>query len=129
MKSRERKEDMNKITFTTLDEDADIQVDLPAKYEVCQNCNGEGKHVNRAIDGNGLSREDFDEDPDFEEAYFRGDYDVPCDECKGRTTVLVVDEDACKTKGLEKELAAYFEYQRDMWAMDAEMAAERRMGA
>lgn len=121
---------MAKITFTMLDEEtAEVEVELPAKYEVCGRCDGEGKHVNPSVDGNGLSREDFDQDPDFREAYFSGVYDVQCEECSGRTTVLVVDADACKAQGLQKELKAYYRDQREIREMDAISAAERRMGA
>lgn len=121
---------MAKITFLTLDaETAEVEIDLPAKYEVCDLCHGEGKHVNPAVDGNGLTQEDFDEDPDFREAYFSGVYDVRCEECQGTRVMLEVDEAACKAQGLEKELAAYFQYRRDMDAVDAAMAEERRMGA
>jgi RecJ-like exonuclease len=70
----------------------EIEVSLPAKFEVCPTCAGKGTHVNRAIDGNGLTHEDFDADPDFAEAYRRGDYDVPCTECQGERVVAVVDE-------------------------------------
>lgn len=121
---------MPTITFSTLDgEGCDLEIELPAKWEVCGRCNGNGKHVNPAIDGNGLSREDFDEDPDFEESYFRGDYDMKCEECDGRTTVVEIDEATCRAQGLEKELSMYWEYRRDMAAWDREVQAERRMGA
>lgn len=121
---------MAKITFwMTVEEGTEAEVELPAKYEVCERCQGEGKHVNPSIDGNGISREDFDQDPDFEEAYFRGDYDVNCEECKGRTTVLEVDEAACKAQGLEKALEAYWQARRDDAAYRREVEAERRMGA
>jgi hypothetical protein len=59
------------------------------KFEVCPRCEGRGKHVNPAIDGHGLSAEDFDQDPDFREDYFSGVYDVPCYECKGDRVVKV----------------------------------------
>ncbi len=71
----------------------EIEIIFPANFEVCDRCNGTGKHVNPSIDGNGLSREDFDQDPDFEEAYFRGDYDVSCSVCRGQRVVPVVDEE------------------------------------
>jgi hypothetical protein len=122
---------MATIKFEMYDEaeGTEIEVELPAKWDVCSRCDGEGKHVNPSIDSHGISREEFDEDPDFEEAYFRGDYDVRCEECKGRTTVLVVDEQACKAQGFEVELEAYFKHLREMDAVEREMAAERRMGA
>ena len=68
---------------------------LPHRWEVCPLCNGEGKHVNPSIDCNGLTAEDFDEDPDFAEDYMSGMYDVQCRQCGGRTTVPVVDVGRC----------------------------------
>lgn len=88
-----------KMVVTYLNDDGD-EIELPAKYEVCPTCRGKGTHVNPAIDGHGLTREDFDEDPDFEEAYFRGDYNVPCEECKGTRVVLVPNEPQCDKKAL-----------------------------
>lgn len=121
---------MATIKFEMLNAETEsVEVELPAKYEVCDRCRGEGKHVNPAIDGNGISRDAFDEDPDFGEGYFRGDYDVNCEECGGRTTVLVVDEAACKRDGLEKELEGYFQHLRDERSYRREVEAERRMGA
>lgn len=100
------------------DDDVEFEVELPAKFEVCGTCEGKGTHVNRAIDGNGLSREDFAEDPDFEEAYFRGDYDVQCEECHGQRVVPVVDEDRANPKLLKL-------YQEHLES-EAEMRAEER---
>jgi RecJ-like exonuclease len=73
------------------DHDEDDPPPLPHRWEICSRCRGEGKHCNPAIDGNGLTREDFDEDPDFAEMYFSGAYDVPCHECGGRGSVKVPD--------------------------------------
>jgi len=118
------------ITFTMLDEEGEeIEVKLPARYEVCPRCEGEGKHVNPAIDEHGISREEFEEDPDFEEAYFRGDYDVACEECRGNRVIPVVDEAAAKAMGLNKELAAYYEMMSAEAAYRDEREQERRMGA
>jgi len=50
---------------------------------VCPVCNGEGKTVNPNIDCNGLTREDFDDDPDFREDYMSGMYDITCQACRG----------------------------------------------
>lgn len=105
------------------------EVELPATYEVCERCRGEGTHVNPSIDGNGLSREDFDEDPDFEEDYFNGVYDVTCEECGGKRVVPQIDEDACKRKGLMSTVEAHYEQLREKYAHERECEAERRMGA
>lgn len=52
-------------------------------WAICNRCSGNGHIVNPSIDGNGLTREDFEQDPDFEEAYFSGMYDIPCPDCVG----------------------------------------------
>lgn len=75
----------------TVEDDEGVTHALPTKFELCSICEGRGTHVNRAIDGNGLGREDFDQDPDFAESYMRGDYDVACEECGGARVVPVVD--------------------------------------
>jgi hypothetical protein len=80
------------ITIDTIDQGGhEIALVLPAKFEVCPTCEGKGTHVNPSIDGHGLTAEDFADDPDFEEAYFRGDYDVQCRRCKGERVVAVID--------------------------------------
>jgi hypothetical protein len=78
------------------------ELEIPAKFEVCSTCDGKGKHVNPAIDSNGLTEEDFDMDPDFRENYFSGMYDMPCNECKGRRVSPIVNEE-----GMSEELKEY----------------------
>lgn len=74
---------------------------FPAKMVVCYTCEGKGTTVNPSIDGNGLTREDFDEDPDFAESYLRGDYDVQCRTCKGKNVVAVMDRPRCNRAQLK----------------------------
>lgn len=90
------------------------EIELPTRWAVCPVCSGEGKHINPAIDCGGLSREDFDEDPDFAEAYMAGVYDVPCNHCGGRTTVREVD------------LTALSPEQRQAWQQQLRDEAEYR---
>ncbi len=100
---------------------------LPARWEVCFRCNGNGSHTNPSIDGNGLTLEDFANDPDFADDYFDGVYDIACEECGGRTTVMVVDDrnlDSKQVKDYER-LQAFWEDEADYAAL---VAAERRMG-
>lgn len=111
------------------DEGDTIEVEFPAVYAVCPTCQGKGTHVNPSIDGNGLSREDFDEDPDFAESYWRGDYDVVCQECKGQRVVAEIDEDGCKRQGMGEELQKYYEQLEYARESEMEREAERRMGA
>jgi hypothetical protein len=69
-------------------------VALPGENVVCWRCNGAGAHVNPAIDGNGISPEEFHEDPDFAESYFGGVYDITCEECNGDRVVGQANEKA-----------------------------------
>lgn len=113
------------IEVTDLETGDLAQIEIPSKFEVCDGCRGKGTHVNRAIDGNGLSREDFDQDPDFEESYFRGDYDVTCVDCGGKRVTLVADW----TKMDAGTRKLYEEHLRDERSYRMEVEAERRMGA
>ena len=93
-------------------------VTIPAKWDICDLCDGEGTHVNPAIDAGGLSQEDFEQDPSFTEAYFNGIYDVPCRQCGG-TGKMLVPVDA----------QDYIEWNNQRANDRAEAAAERRMAA
>jgi hypothetical protein len=62
--------------------------------------------------------EEFEQEyPDDEsrEQYFRrgGIYDVPCEECKGRRVVAVVDRDACQTPEELQGLQALIKQERE----------------
>lgn len=93
---------------------------LPAVNVVCPTCGGEGTHVNRAIDGHGLSTEDF-EDEGFAEAYFSGAYDVQCSECRGARVVRRVDEDRLN----RRERAVFALWER----VEADRASQARADA
>lgn len=101
---------------------------FPAHFEVCARCRGEGKHVNPAIDGNGLDPHDPELDDDFWEGYFDGRYDVPCECCGGNRVVPVVDVDALKGIKLAR-WRLYERQQEEFAATEREHAAERAMGA
>lgn len=61
---------------------------MKTKWMICPICRGEGHYVNPNIDSNGITREDFDEDPDFQENYMSGAYDVTCATCGGAGKIL-----------------------------------------
>lgn len=63
------------------------EIVLRAVYIVCPTCKGTGSHVNPSVDMNGLSQEDFDDDPGFREDYFGGVYDVTCNTCGGKRVI------------------------------------------
>lgn len=106
----------------------EYEAEFPAKYEVCDLCEGQGKHVNPSIDCGGISAEEMYEDPDFAEAYFGGAFDVPCNQCRGLRVSPVVDEDLLSEEQ-KKNWKLFLELQEDRAMLDAEYAAERRMGA
>lgn len=92
---------MSTFKFTLYDKNSGQETEhqVPGKTIVCTTCEGKGSRVNPAIDGHGLTREDFDADPDFHEAYFRGDYDVKCSVCDGERVLIVVDYKRLPKKG------------------------------
>lgn len=99
-----------------------IEVELPCHRIVCDRCEGTGSHVNPNIDGHGISSEEFDQDPDFRESYFRGDYDVNCHQCEGNRVVDVVNYEALTPK-MQRRYDAYLDQQ---YADEREAAFERR---
>jgi len=120
----------NSIRFTYEDDDGnEIEASLPAEYEVCDHCHGEGKHVNPSIDGNGITQSEMEElGDDFRESYFRGDYDVNCETCGGKRVVLEVIDTKFLTdeqKKLEEIYWKQLQYESDY---DEERNMERRMG-
>jgi len=103
----------------------DFQVMAPAKRVVCYCCRGKGTHVNPNVDGDGITPEEFDRDPEFLESYLSGVFDVQCEECKGERVLDVVDESKMTPKMLER----YYRH-LDMEAADRAMhMAEIRAGA
>jgi hypothetical protein len=106
------------------DEGDEEEITVHCKYEVCSTCEGKGTHVNPSIDSNGLTAEDFDEDPNFKEQYFNGAFDVTCYGCKGKRVEVVVDWERIKREDekLHKRLEEYFESRADdMREREAEM--------
>jgi hypothetical protein len=100
------------------------EVQLPWHWVVCPTCNGKGSHVNPSIDCNGLTSEDFADDPEFLEDYFNGHFDQQCSHCQGRTTVPAVDYDAMSPE-LAKAYEEHLQFEADC---HAEHMAEIRMG-
>lgn len=116
-----------KFTIIVAEEDSageifETDVHLPAKYEVCSRCRGTGKHCNPSIDGNGLTAEDFAEDPDFKDDYFAGVYDVTCYECYGERVILTVDEEQLTPEQCEQ----WMKYCENERARAEERASELR---
>lgn len=114
-----------RATFTVMGEDGEeVAHDVRLKFEVCDTCEGKGVYVNPSIDAHGLTRDDFDADPDFEEDYVNHRFDVPCAICRGERLVPVIDEEANP-----KELVALVQArEQDAWDDARQETREREMG-
>lgn len=101
--------------------DKETTLTVPAHYEVCPSCHGEGHHDRRDIDTS-LLVDGMMEDGDYEgiDEYFDGGYDVLCDECHGRNVVLVPDLP-------EWAITLLVKYSRDEAAENAYARMEARM--
>lgn len=75
---------MKKLWF---DEEADEDVMLPALWEICTTCRGDGARALHGYDVAEMCRED----EDFAMGYSRGDYDTPCPDCATTGKVLEFD--------------------------------------
>jgi hypothetical protein len=73
---------------------------------LCPVCSGSGKTVNPNIDANGLTAEDFREDPDFAEDYMSGMYDICCAGCDGLRVVTQERIDQLAQNAEDRRLAA-----------------------
>lgn len=106
--------------------DAEDEMELPACWEICQRCKGNGSHTNPSIDGNGITSDEWngpDWDDEEKEMYLSGGYDIACEANCTNGKVLEVDEELCKLEPLKSLLEAYDE-QEDERARDR--AADRR---
>ena len=105
----------DRTTATIILTDDDSEVIIPIIWEVCDTCEGKGTHVNPSIDANGLSADDFAEDPDFAEDYRSGVYDVAFYGCDGERVIAVADTERMEPElreRWEKQVQEEIEYQR-----------------
>lgn len=81
-------------TITIGETEKGEEVQVPAKWNICGSCRGEGT---RAHHGIAFTSEEWaeacDGDSDFADDYMAGRYDTTCEECDGAGKVLIVDED------------------------------------
>jgi hypothetical protein len=74
----------------------DVKVLLPARFEVCDDCEGHGTVLNESMRSHCYTTDEFNEvfDDDDREHYFRhgGKYDVVCPTCAGKRVVPALDE-------------------------------------
>lgn len=79
------------VTYVT-DDGEEVTEALPAHWEICGVCEGEGSSCAHL---GVFTTDDFREDPEFAEAYFGGSYDRPCGECDGSGKVQVIEVQKC----------------------------------
>lgn len=79
---------------------------MSKEWLVCPVCGGNGKTVNPDIDAQGLTHEDFAEDPDLAENYWAGNYDITCRGCNGLRVVEPTRLEELATHAEERALAA-----------------------
>ena len=115
------------------DDDSDFENRGPDWYYiewvVCGGCEGRGQYVNPSIDSHGLTREDFDQDPEFHEDYVSGVYNIPCDLCKGRSVVPEFSSEWYDITTLAMLKDAREGFLNEMHFSDQENYMERMFGA
>ena len=120
---------MSELTFNVDGPDETVTVHvLPARYAVCDECEGHGTHLTPSIREHVYTQEDMEEaGEEFREEYLRrgGIYDVECAACKGFRVVLVPDEARCEPATLALYVAMRAAEEREARVR----AAELRMGA
>jgi hypothetical protein len=118
---------MKTIEWTRyLDDGEEAVYDLPARWEICSTCDGEGRES--AYLG-AITQEDRDRDwsHDEWEDYMQGGYDRPCAACNATGKILRVDLERLKFQ--DKALyAAYCEYLQDEADYQQMCRMERMLG-
>jgi len=116
-------------TITVYDNDGN-EHQIPAKWAICDVCNGDGFIANPAFDGMSttemIENWGYEETEEFLHEYTRGTmYQVKCDneDCQGGK-VLVPDDTRCTNEQMEW----YIRGEQELADMRAMEAAERRMG-
>lgn len=114
-------------------ENIEIEIDgepwsPPLKWGICENCDGEGRHIHNAFREEAFTVYDAErEGLDFEEevGYMQsGAYDVTCDVCHGTGKVKVPDW----RRMTEEQRRLVNEWIQDELDFEATCRAERMMG-
>ena len=118
-------------TVTIYNNNEQLELDFPAKHEVCRRCEGHGTHLNPSIGEHAYTPEEFHQEFDEEgrEEYFKhgGIYDVQCHTCKGKNVTLEIDEDNLNAEE-KANLELYHKHLEEERYFQSECEAELRWG-
>lgn len=103
----------------------EVTLDVPFRWEICDRCNGEGRHDHPAF-SDGISGEEWanEWDDDERESYMSGAYDVRCENDCDNGKVRVPNLDTL-TDEQRADYEAHLDAER---YSEMERAAERRAG-
>lgn len=110
-----------KIEFSFIDEEGDSIVEsLPAQWEICQYCEGEGAHCRHL---GAITEEDRRNEWSEEEfqAMLDGALDRECEVCKGKGKVLELNIDALNADMKALVLAQIKRNERDQRERESEI--------
>lgn len=107
--------------------DEEVEVEFPAKWEICSRCDGNGHHTNPSIDGNGITSSEWAEwDDEEKDCYMSGGYDIRCEAGCHDGKILVVDTEHL-SDDLRKDYAEWEEQEYQRAQSEAEERYLRRM--
>jgi hypothetical protein len=106
-----------------------IVINAPVHLSICPMCEGDGTVVDPKIDSSGWSREDLDQDPEFEAAYYAGAYDVECPNCKNKKLMATVNlNQVHEASELHIVLTAIKNAEKERYQLAQERANELKWG-
>lgn len=108
--------------ITEGDEVREVHHQLPAVWEICGGCDGEGKSSAHLGCFTASEFEEAFDSPNDQDAYFNGAYDRQCTTCGGSGKIKIIDRDRMNPEILEE----YDREQKAIAEVEAESASERR---
>ena len=105
------------------DESGEVTEALPARWEICHICEGDGKHSRHMGAITESDRAQWSEEEI--QGYFAGAYDIKCDDCKGMGKTLVLNVEAISDPDTKRDVKRQL---RESRKLAKEQAHEIAMG-
>lgn len=119
---------MARKTLVVGEREDGTEIEVPAVWEICDTCRGDGSHSRRVEPDGGFTSSEWAEacadDDEFADRYFSGGYDSPCEDCDSAGKVQVTDYDALSVE----DRAEVEAYEREEAVARQNDAYVRRMG-